>query len=257
MRMLRRLKVDLKRMCANGHLFWVCTGNIFFGIVAISTSQDIEKMYSVSYYMEQLVLKHIYLISFILSFFAYGCCFIDDWDYQYIRQDMLMGNLTGYVLSKTFWIFISSIVVMGTQAIGCCYLLRLFMPWGNLEEIMNISKTPYAKMAEYGNVPLFFLLIGLQMGLLSGILSLFAAFFSLFVHNKIFCATTTFLISMIMQFIGVKVANFNLYQMYIGIMNYSFQGNYWIQKAVLLSISGYIFCSILIYAKIRWRIHHE
>lgn len=259
MNMIRWIRMDWKRLWQNGHMLLVFIGSIWFGIMACATSDEIMLGNSVLNFMTNMLDQQIYLLSFMPAFFAYGCCFLEDFKHQYIRQELLEGRLYGYVFSKTLFVFFSSMITMGVETGGCAVILGLWREWGGDVETapLNIQYTPYAELFQQGNIAIMFFLLGLQMGILSGILSLFAAWLSLYVENKILAGTSTVLMSMMLQFVGAKTEKYNLYQMFNGTMNYSFQGENWLLKCIVAAVISYILSYILIHGKIKRRLQND
>lgn len=127
-----------------------------------------------------------FLIAFSLATFSYGTAFVDELEYNYANYLMIRGNIRSYVFSKMLVIFISSMVAMGAGITFFSVLCSVNLPWadeGILEYILEFGSYSFCLVHE--NYLLWFLFYGTQWGIFAGILSMAAAFCSLFLSNKL------------------------------------------------------------------------
>lgn len=129
-----------------------------------------------------------FLLTMAFCACSYADCFCDDLETKYINFMMARGNLKNYTFSKIIVIFLSSVV---TMVLGVCIyvlVLHIWLPWNEREGGI------YTSLMESGGFRFFleqecyfsyFLLVGVQMGLLAAVLSLFAAYISLYISNKL------------------------------------------------------------------------
>lgn len=127
-----------------------------------------------------------FLITFSLAAIPYAAIFTDELECNYARYLVIRGNLRNYVFSKMFVIFISSMLTMGIGITCFALCCSLGLPWadeGVLEYIVPFGG--YRFFLANGRYPIWFLLYGIQWGILAGILSMAAAFCSLFLSNRL------------------------------------------------------------------------
>lgn len=127
-----------------------------------------------------------FLIAFSVAAIPYAAAFTDELEYHYTKYLVIRGNLESYVFSKMFVIFLSSVLTMGIgiTCFSVCCLAGL--PWvdeGMMEYILQSGG--YRYFLERGYYLFWFFLYGTQWGILAGILSMAAAFCSLFLSNKL------------------------------------------------------------------------
>ena len=144
-----------------------------------------------------------FLIAFSLAAIPYATAFTDELEYNYAKYLIIRGNLKSYVFSKMLVIFISSVLAMGfgIACFGICCAAGL--PWVNEgigEYILQFGG--YRYFLAHGHYLLWFLLYGIQWGILAGILSMAAAFCSLFLPNKLLVYSVPVLLYQILTEFG-------------------------------------------------------
>lgn len=131
-----------------------------------------------------------FLVTMAFCAFPYADSFCEDFEAKYMNMALVRGNLRRYVLSKAVVIFFSSVV---TMILGSCLyvvLLHIRLPWGmdNFDEGVLSTLIEFGGFRYFlrnGNHMIYFILTGLQLGLLAGILSMFASYISLYISNKL------------------------------------------------------------------------
>lgn len=127
------------------------------------------------------------MIAYVFCAFPYATSLCDDMEYRYIRYQTIRGSLKRYVLSKVGAIYITSIITMILGSVIFILLYRTQGPWMDLE-IENIEQYTagvYSGFVRDGHYVLYCIFFALQLGLLAGVLSVFAAFLSLYITNKV------------------------------------------------------------------------
>ena len=258
MSILQCLKVDCKRLWHNGHFIFLITIMTLFTLCAVVTGGEIRYDNNVLYYIVQLTRDHKYFLIYLIVFFVYGGSFIDDFRYQYIRQVLQYKRIFIYVCSKMIVIFISSMLAIAISLLLSSLVLRIFKPWSG-ENMDYFYQMNLASVYGSENYVLLILLMGLQIGLMAGFLCCSSAFVSIWIENKILCGTMTMLVMLTIQYItGCFVDDTQSFITYFTpACNYMAWGNHWIEKAVIISGSGFIVCLILTYVSIIRRIRNE
>ena len=127
-----------------------------------------------------------FLAAFSLAAMPYAASFTDDLEYNYAKYLVIRGSYGKYVFSKMLVIFLSSMLAMGIGITCFSMLCSLGLPWadeGMMEYILMYGG--YRSFLGQGQYLLWFLLYGMQWGIFAGILSMAAAFLSLFWPNKL------------------------------------------------------------------------
>jgi len=129
-----------------------------------------------------------YIFTMILCALPYSGSFCEDMEYGYIRQMLIRGKLSRYCISKTIVIGISSVLTMLSGGLLFVGILRIYMPWTDVEGSVYLSAVKNGSFHELlGNNHYFayFSMFAIQSGLLMVILSLFSAWLSLYIKNRL------------------------------------------------------------------------
>lgn len=129
-----------------------------------------------------------YVFAMILCALPYARSFCEDLEYGYIRQMLIRGKLNRYCISKTAVIGISSILTMWLGSLLFAAVLRIYMPWIDPTESVYLSAVrsgSFHRVLEGGHYYAYFSLFAIQSGLLMVILSLFSAWLSLYIKNRL------------------------------------------------------------------------
>ncbi len=121
-------------------------------------------------------------IAYVFCALAYAASFCDDLEYKYVRYQTIRGSLKAYVASKVCVIFLSSVIVLVLGSLLFVSLCRIQGPWTGPD--MGGMGGTYEGLIKSGHYIWYCVFYALQLGLLSGILSVLAALFSLYITNK-------------------------------------------------------------------------
>ena len=141
-----------------------------------------------------------HMLVYIFCAVPYACSIYNDLEHKYINYLIYRGNLKHYLTSKVTFIFLSSVftIIMGTLIF--CLLLRCFLPWGTAADSSGgcYSGGCYVYFIAQEMHLLYCLLYSLNIGLLSGLLSVCAACISLIIPSKFVVLSTPILILQIL-----------------------------------------------------------
>lgn len=135
------------------------------------------------------------MIAYSFCAFSYAAVFCEDLENKYARYSIIRGNTRRYVVSKSAVIYGASIItmVLGTLLFVAC--IRLQLPWISENADMGVLQAGmYSIFLEREHYWIYVFLYALQLGMLAGVLSLAAAFLSMFVSNKMMILITPILI---------------------------------------------------------------
>ena len=135
------------------------------------------------------------MIAYSFCAFSYAAVFCEDLENKYARYSIIRGNTWRYAVSKSAVIYGASVITMflGTLLFVACIRLRL--PWISENADMGVLQAGmYSIFLAGEHYWIYVFLYALQLGMLAGVLSLAAAFLSMFVSNKMMILITPILI---------------------------------------------------------------
>ncbi len=147
------------------------------------------------------------MITYAFCAFAFAPVFCEDLEQKYLRYSIGRGNRGKYVVSKAAVIYLASAAAMILGMGIFCLYVRTRLPWTR-DGVCSLAGGLYGSLIEKGQYASYLFLCALQMGMLAGTLSLFAAFVSLFVTNKMIILITPVLAhQVLLEFRGSGWAN--------------------------------------------------
>lgn len=138
------------------------------------------------------------MIAYAFCAFAYGTVFCEDLEKHYARYSIQRGSRLSYVLSKTFLIYVSSMVVMVLGGLLFVGLLRSILPWVAESVYEGYKEGMYGFLVAGEHYVTYIFLWLLQRGMVAGVLSLIASLVSTFISNKMLVLVTPILIDMVL-----------------------------------------------------------
>lgn len=153
------------------------------------------------------------LAAYVFCAFPYAAVFSGEMEHKYSRCAVIRGSLKGYVLSKAAVIYFSAVLTMLGGTMLFLLLCRTQLPWLNVQEGYDygtLYSGCYSSILKAGKPFVYCMLGALNMGLLSGTLSVFAALCSLYISNRMLV-----LIIPVLLFDLLAAVNFNGYDVYI------------------------------------------
>ena len=187
------LRMDVKRLLY-GYRIYVAvlgvTAALFFALESDGVNQGVVNTYIFATEMSGMMLVYVFCA------FPYATAFSEDMENKYIRYQLIRGNLRKYVSSKISIIYISSVFVMLVGSLLFLLAVRVQVPWKDpREEIFAICMGgSYSALLRRGQYLLYCMIYALQLGFLAGTLSVFSAFVSLFLSNKVTVLVTPILV---------------------------------------------------------------
>lgn len=126
------------------------------------------------------------MIAYVFCAFPFAASICEDLEYKYVRYQAARGSLKHYVASKVSVIYLTSVAVMVLGSMVFVFLCRTEGTWvgQELDDVEVLLAGVYGCLIEDGHYAWYCMFYALQLGLLAGIFSVLAAFFSLFITNK-------------------------------------------------------------------------
>lgn len=176
-------KMDLKR--AFGSWKWgVCILTVslsfFLGTDDISVGVGMLDMVCYAFFGGMMWL------AFVPCVFVYGDCLLADHERRFYLPAILRGEQRRYLRSK-FWVcFLSAALTMCLGFVVFCMLAGLCLPFYLAEGSYYVAcEGVFGELLRAGHYPIYFILVGLQYGLLAGLLAIVAMYVSMWYANRL------------------------------------------------------------------------
>lgn len=180
----RYLSTDISRVICRKETYLSILGITLAMFFSVGNADDFTESVT---YMFLLAASGVgFILVFVFSAIPYGMAYSDELENQYIRYLVSRGSLKKYVASKTIVIFVSSILAVGMGGVFFALLCSLKLPWMDGYTMDSLKGTcGYVWLLEQKKYLLWYAICGIQWGILSGCLSLAAAYVSLFISNRL------------------------------------------------------------------------
>lgn len=170
----------------------ICSGKTVVGVVGVFLALLLASGNQVGVTVFDYYTGALYGVPFLLAMsfcaFSYADCFCDDFETKYINAVLIRGGLKRYAFSKVMVTLISSAVTMVLGSLIYVLILHVRFPWNdrNGSIYMTLADSGgFRYFLSNGHYMIYFVLVALQLGLLAGMLSVFASYISLYISNKL------------------------------------------------------------------------
>lgn len=194
------------------------------------------------------------MLAYIFCAFPYATAFCEDLENQYLRYQLIRGNLKRYILSKVAVIFVSSVVTMVAGTVLFLLLCRTQGAWADwqINDYAIQLAGCYGRLVKGGHYMLYCILYSAQLGMLAGIFSVLAAFFSLFIPNKVTVLIIPIMVYQILLGVtGGKYLNVYMFRAYNKLFSHDWQCFLYIFLLSILLVTG---IAVGIYKKLQVRL---
>lgn len=197
MNQVHYFRSDLRRLIKNYPVYLAILGvavTLWFSLENNAFQKDMINGNVLNTYIFATNMSGV-MIAYAFCAFAYAAVFCEDLENKYARYSIIRGNAWRYVVSKSVVIYGASVItmVLGTCLFVACIRLRL--PWTSEYADMGILQTGmYWTLLAGEHYWIYVILYALQLGMLAGVLSLAAAFLSMFVSNRMMILITPILL---------------------------------------------------------------
>lgn len=211
----RYFRTDGQRLIRNYAWFVSVIGVMFSLFFSLETS---------GFYNESTIGTYVFatnMTGFILTFvfcaFPYAAVFAEELEHKYIRYGMIRGNLKSYVISKIVVIYISSVVTMVWGTLLFVLLCHTQIAWISPEplaaemELQMYASGCYGSLAENGHYLAYCMMHALHWGLLAGMLSVMAAFFSVYISNRVLVLILPAVFYRMLLILNIKKHNIRIF----------------------------------------------
>ena len=180
------LKADLKRLfCSARPILAVL---LTVGALLLAALEGIDWDAGVLYVFSLVMYGMPSMMILVCAAAAFADSFCEDMEHKYLMQQLLRGSAGSYLSARMLSIFLAALFTTAMGILLFVNILHLHLPWvgeSGVEQYENLLLSGRLKgLLESQSFELYFLCYGMQYGVLSGILSLWAAYLSLFISNR-------------------------------------------------------------------------
>lgn len=153
-----------------------------------------------------------FILTFIFCALPYGGAYSEDLETHYIRYMVGRGNLRNYCLGRTLSVFLSSVFIMTAGCVFFGILCHSRLEWLDADTYEQLAGwIGYRGWLTKGWYLPWFIIYGLQWGLYAAVLTLAAAFCSLFISNRMLVLIVPALLDQLLVELGATRAASWLY----------------------------------------------
>ncbi len=258
------IKQDTRRAFGWTFYMTIIISVFFMFVIMLERKMQEESVFTI---VEDIAYVCEYMLVLALATVPYAHAFVEDFERKMIYQIVTRGSLLKYVLSKALSIFLSSVLAVTLSMLLFVGMLRLSGHAWMSDDILRYYELngigfPDLElwwMLDGGNEFLFYLLAGLQFGLLAAIVALAAATLSLFIKNKMMITIFPVICLYVMfeYLSGILGYGYGIYQLFNIFCNYTFLGNHFFLRACIETVVVYVVLMIVIYKRIKRMLRHE
>lgn len=256
MKGLRCFVVDGKRLLDSRNLLY---GIIGVALYLLTARLEDMKGDGVVYIVTMTMYVNSAMLVIMLGYEIFGNSIMNDFKNRYIYQVYLRsGNLVFYTISKTFWIFLSAMLGVGLGVALFALCVKPGHVWAD-ELTTYLIQTPWGGVYKNHHYFLFLLLVGMQFGVLAGMMAMIGCLISLFVQNRWLAGSAALIAAYGFNFLGgiFEHSEVPFLGIYLFMENMTTFADKWLLHGGLLALLFYVVGTILIYARIRWRLRYE
>lgn len=256
MNALRFFLVDGKRMWKSCNLIYGILGIAMY--MALVRLEDM-KGDAVTYIVMGIMYVNSFVLVIMFAYEIFGNAIADDFKHKYIYQIVQRNNhLFFYTASKTFWIFVSSMLGTGLGVALYSLCLKINHVWAD-EYTDYLGNSSLGAIYNGKHYFIFLFLAGLQFGMLSGIMSMIGCLVSVIISNKWLAGSATVVGAYGFNLLGGVFKNEEV--PFIGLFsvmhNLKSLGSGWMMRCFFMCILFYFIGTLLIYSRVQWRIINE
>jgi len=254
------IKQDVRRLCHANNFLIAFLLSIFILFLTIVERRiwDQNIIYMVNMASESV--SGLFLMS--MATIPFSFCFVDDFQNKYVCQELVRTDLKRYVISKCLLIYLSSFLTIVISIMGFILFLRVTgHEWDNngygwVEQYRFIELYSLLEHRRYIG---FYLLLSAQKGMLGGMLSLFAAFLSLVIRNRMMVMASPVIIAYILKYYGnvfIGYQGLNVMGLFDVMYNITEFGENIYFRSILVSLVGSFICVIGVFFRVRRKVRN-
>ena len=161
-----------------------------------------------------------------------------------------------YVASKSFSAYICSIVSFVLSFLAACIVLSVFKDWTASDSMNYVQLTEFGFLYKKGYY-LAYGCIAFEWGLLSGMLTAFCQYLSLYIHDNVLCASMTFVLAFCLNYFSVLIDTKQTFLTYFHAMSHNYTKYNGLKLCLVISVLGMLISCGLCMIRIRKRASNE
>ena len=254
---IRTIRCDFARILSSGRTYLCLVIMSAITFLSFLDGQDFDLPASAFYFAMNGTDSQTYLLSLIFGFLIYGGCYIDDFQSMNVRHQLMRTRLSIYVASKTFSAYICSIVSFVLSFLIAGIVLSVFKDWTIAESYDFVVHTEFGFLYEKGYYLAYGCIVAFEWGLLSGMLTAFCQYISLYIYDKVLCASMTFVLAFCLNYISVQIDAKQTFLTYFHAMSHRTSNYSGIILCIVISVLVMIISGVLCMIRIRKRVSNE
>lgn len=253
------LKADIKRLLCSARL--VLSVLLTVGVLLLASLEEIYWDAGVLYVFSLVMYGMPAMMILICGAISFADSFCEDMEHKYLMQQMLRGNVSAYVAARMLSIFFAAMLTTALGIFLFVNILHLRLAWveaSGVEQYESLLRAGgLRKLLEGRSFELYFFCYGMQYGVLSGILSLWASYLSFYISNRMLVLAAPMILYYFTDYLltGIFPGRVNL-GLIFSASNNLFSNDFLAQFIVAVTaIINFILLKPLMIWKIRGKIH--
>lgn len=253
------LKTDFKRLMCSAKPFISVVLTV--GALLLATLEGIDLHAGVLYVFSLVMYGMPAMMILVCAAIAYADSFCEDMEHKYTMQQLIRGNVGSYISARMLSIFLAAMFTTVFSIFLFVNILHLHLAW---VEVSGADQ--YDHLLRAGGLRIFlrnrkfelyFLCYGMQYGLLSGILSLWASYLSLYISNRMLVLAAPMILYYFTDYLlaGIFPGMVNLGWIFSASYNLFSDDLLSVLFAVAIIIINFVLLRMLIVWKIRGKIY--
>lgn len=207
------LKADLKRMLCT--VQFPLSVALAVAVLLIATLEEINLNTDVLYVFTLVMYGMPAMIILVCGAVASADIICEDTEHKYIMQEILRGDIKTYLSAKILSIFLTTLLSTALALFLFANLLHIRLAWSGeccSQQYENLLRSgSFRSLLKNRNFEMYFSCYALQYGILSGILSLWAAYLSMFISNRMLVLSAPMLLYFFTDFFLAKLFTGSVY----------------------------------------------
>lgn len=180
------LNTDVKRLLCSARL--ILSVPLTVGVLLLAALEGIFWDAGVLYVFSLVMYGMPAMMMLICGSVAFADSFCEDMEHKYLMQQLLRGNVGAYVWARMLSIFFAAMLTTALGILLFVNILHLRLAWvetSGMEQYENLLRAGGLRgFLKSRRFELYFFCYGMQYGVLSGILSLWASYLSFYISNR-------------------------------------------------------------------------
>lgn len=252
------LKADWKRLLCPGKLLLSIA--CMTGILLLAMLEGIDLNTDVLYVFSLTMYGAPALMILVCAALAFAGSFCEDMEHKYVMQQMIRGNVGAYVSARVCSVFLSAMLGTVAGILLFVNILHLRLPWTDAlsQQYDHLLRSGGLKLfLRSRRFELYFLCYAVQYGLLTGILSLWASYLSMYISNQMLVLATPMVLYYVVDYLlnGLFHGMVNLGLIFSASNNLFSQDYFAVLFAAALGIGNVVLLGLLMARKLRRKIY--